>query len=92
MPRDLVDGVAGVLSFGLLFDIVLNSAELLTILADVLLTPMILFGFTILPNIDTSAMPWVQDVFVAVIVVLGVVYLLDAIGRAIDRYRQANDN
>ena len=74
-----------------LFDVVINSAQFLTILADQALTPMILIGFTILPNVETPAdLAWLEQAFVFAVIVLAVVVLLDALEDAIRRWRHTN--
>lgn len=72
-------------------DFTLNSAEFLVVLAETVLTPMLLFAFTILPNIDIPAeYSVVTDVFVGAVIVLGTVALVDAATDAIQRWRKKN--
>jgi len=74
-----------------LFDLVFNSAQFLTIAADQLLTPMILFSFTILPNVETPPnLAWLEQAFVFAVVVLGGVVLLDAVLNTIQKWRQTD--
>ena len=68
-------------------DLLVNGAQFLSILADTLLTPVVLFAFTILPNVDTSTMPWIQDAFVGAVIVLGIIVLLSSIENAFEKVR-----
>lgn len=88
----MIERISGVVSLAVLVDVLANSAQLLTIAADVMLTPMILFAFTILPNLDGVVPPWVHDAFIFLVVVFGVIVLLNAAGKTIRRYREKNGN
>jgi len=71
-------------------DLLINGAQFLSILAETLLTPVVLFAFTILPNVDTSSLPWIQDAFVGAVVVLGIIVLLSSIESAFEKVRSDN--
>lgn len=87
----MVDSVRGLVASLPLLDVVLNSAQFLMIAADQLLTPMILFSFTILPNIETPPhLVWLEQTFVFIVVVLALVVLLDSVEDAIRQWRQQN--
>lgn len=87
---DLSD-ITGVVSFGVIIDVVANGAQLLTTFSSELLTPLLLFAFTILPNVGTpEGMPWLQDVLVGLVVLFGIVTLLNAVDSAFDRFRGNN--
>ena len=87
----MIDTLRGVVASLPLLDLAFNSAQFLTIAADQLLTPMILFSFTILPNLETPpTLLWLEQAFIFTVVVLGLVVLFDAITDTIQKWRQTN--